>query len=180
MLETTTATSTTTSTATETAAAEVKLAATIALSSRLENPETTFTITLSEVEEDTDTEDADTSPVSVAGASILKEDGKTKVPGGPSALDLEVVRACIFELTTEPRVTSVTREVIDGQVKVTINAVIVAKAYEDREYDSFERTRFRMIEFPQSPMDIGTGSNIKMNAKPRDNNDIEVEIAFSI
>ncbi len=179
MLETTTTTATTGATTVSIATA-TELEATIALSSRLENPETTFTITLSEAEEDTTTENAAEKPVTVAGASILKEDGKTKVPGGPSALDLEVVRACIFELTTEPRVTSVTREEINGQVKVTVNAVIVAKAYEDREYDFFERTRFRMIEFPQSPMDIGSGSSITMNAKPKDNNDIEIEIAFFI
>lgn len=156
MLETTTAT-----------AKDGGVDATIVLSSRLENPETTFTITLNE------------GGATAAGATVKKFDGKTKVPGGPSTM--AVVRACMFDLTTRPEILKVDQEKQpDGKTKVTIKALITAKEYEDREYDSSERKRFRLIEFIDSSMNIGADSNVRMNARPTETNNIEMEIVYDI
>jgi hypothetical protein len=162
-------------------ATEVGLEATIQLSSILENPETTFTITLHETGYAATTGVTATKHVTTQRTTVSKEDGKTKVPGGPGALLMAVTQGCIFELRTEPKILSVSQEEQpDGKVKVTINALITAKALEDRPFDAWERERFRVIEFSGSPVDIGSDSSVTMIATALPNNNIAMEIAYVI
>lgn len=148
-------------------ATDIKAEAVIALSARSGDGVTNFAITLNIMDGE-----------KIVKSKFADRGGETKVPGGPS---LRSTKANIFELRTEPRVLSTVVEKLDetGHVKVTIKALIVAKEYEDKEYDPWTQDRFRVIRFDEIPRDIALRVDYQMIAAPLSNDDVEVEIIYN-
>ena len=147
---------------------QLDVEASIELSSKLPDPITKFKITLNRKASGT-----------IVKSVLTDRGGSTKVPGGPGLMP--DTGGYIFELRTEPRVISTRVEELDeqGNVKVTIKILILAKKYEETTYDDWAKERFRVIHFDEVPRDIAVGRDYQMIASPLENDDVVIDLIYN-